>query len=176
MRPTQSPPESSSDRPDGGWRLTGRHVLYAFLGFFGCILLVNGVFVYFALDTWTGLTNKQAYVDGLDYNSQLAAGAEQRALGWQVAVTAAPAEEGAWRINARFVDAGGQPIEGLSVSAALLRPTREGMDQDLVLQRVAAGDYAAAFVPAAPGNWDAVVVAERRGETVFRREQRLWLK
>ena len=48
--------------------LTGRHVLYMILGFFGVVLLANVVFVYLAMDTFTGLATEGAYVKGLSYN------------------------------------------------------------------------------------------------------------
>ena len=163
-------------KPLMGRPLTGRHVLFALLAFFGCILLVNGVFVYVALDSWTGLTTKHAYVKGLDYNQELAAGARQRALGWQVEVAAAPVTAGRWRLSARFLDDGGRPVEDLQVEVELSRPTREGLDRRLDMPRVGKGLYAVDFEPAALGNWDAAVTAQRRGEAVYRREQRLWLK
>ncbi len=157
-------------------RLTGRHVLVVLLAFFGCILLVNGVFVFAALDSWTGLTTDHAYQEGLDYNSRLDAGAAQRALRWQVEIGAAPLDGHRWQLSARFRDFAGRPQQELAVAVELRRPTQEGLDQALQLSHSGAGLYTEQFTPAALGNWDAVVTARRRGETVYRREQRLWLK
>ena len=42
-------------------RITGRMVLVGLLTFFGVVFAVNGVFVYFALDSWPGLTTEAAY-------------------------------------------------------------------------------------------------------------------
>ena len=42
---------------EGQWLvdgLKGRHVLMSLIGFFGLMLIANGLFVYFALSTFTG--------------------------------------------------------------------------------------------------------------------------
>ena len=75
---TLSTPEPQS-RP-----ITGRKVLWMLLGFFGVMMAVNGIFVYLALSSFSGLETVNAYVKGLDYNATLRRGAAQKALGWQV--------------------------------------------------------------------------------------------
>ena len=58
-------------------QITGRMVLIGFILFFGVISVVNGIFMYMALHTWPGLTNTQAYKDGIKYNEVLADGERQ---------------------------------------------------------------------------------------------------
>jgi len=62
--------------------LRGRHVLFAFLGFFGVIFAVNGVFLYAALSTHTGVVANEPYRKGLNYNQRIAAFQAQEQLGW----------------------------------------------------------------------------------------------
>ena len=62
--------------------LTGRHVLIALVAFFGVMLIANGIFVYFAVATFSGGDTSNAYRKGLDYNETLAAAERQAERGW----------------------------------------------------------------------------------------------
>ena len=53
-------------------RITGRMVLVGLLTLFGVVFAVNGVFVYFALDSWPGLATEAAYEQGLAHDQSLA--------------------------------------------------------------------------------------------------------
>ena len=56
---------------------TGRTVLTALLITFGIVFAVNGVFVYFAVSTWPGLSQSDAYEKGLRYNEVIRAALAQ---------------------------------------------------------------------------------------------------
>src|SRR5688572_2876208 len=95
------PPTPSPSPQGGGGRvplfangLRGGHVLAAFLAFFGVIFAVNGVFLYMALSTHTGLVAQEPYRKGLHYNDRIAAAERQQALGWTSDLRLAP-ESGA---------------------------------------------------------------------------------
>ena len=60
--------------------IKGKHVLFAMLSFFGVILVVNGVFTYFALSTFTGVSTDDAYRRGRAYNQTIEAAMEDQAL------------------------------------------------------------------------------------------------
>ena len=157
-------------RPAGWW--------YPWI-FVGCMLLVvavNGVLVYFALSTWTGLETRDHYNKGLAYNENLAAARMQVERGWQmrVAFTTDPDAGGdrAGHLAVTFADRDGQPVEGLRVAAALIRPTHEGYDLDVPLRATGAGVYAGPVALPLPGLWDARVMA-RRGDATFQAVQRL---
>ena len=53
--------------------ITGRHVLIGMLVFFGVILGVNGMFLYSALSTYTGVVSDEPYRKGLNYNERIEA-------------------------------------------------------------------------------------------------------
>ncbi|MDP6343656.1 MAG: FixH family protein, partial [Alphaproteobacteria bacterium] len=59
------------------WRaerpLTGRDVLWLLLGFFALIIVVNGIFVVLALNSFSGVSTENAYRQGLAYNQTLQA-------------------------------------------------------------------------------------------------------
>ena len=66
--------------------LNGYHVFGAFVAFFFVVFGVNLAMVFLALDTWSGLSTKDAYQRGLRYNTTLEAMAQKDALGWQDSV------------------------------------------------------------------------------------------
>jgi nitrogen fixation protein FixH len=147
--------------------ITGRTVLWGLLGFFGTIFAVNGVFVYYALDSWPGLGVQNAYERGLNYNKILDAAAEQAAKGWRSEV--AILEDGARRrIEVRLTGKDGTPLAGLEVKAPLSRPTHEGMDAALKLAAVSPGIYDAELKLREPGRWNVEIKADSGGAQVYR--------
>lgn len=146
--------------------ITGRRVLIWLLLFFGTIVAVNGAFVYFALDTWPGLSTRRAYEEGLAYNKTLDAVRVQQALGWKSAVDFESAENGGRTLTVRMTGRDNTPLAGLAVSVELRRPVRENEDRMLDLAEVGAGVYRAA-VEAAPGRWQAIVKAVDPGGRAY---------
>jgi len=61
--------------------IEGRHVLMALIGFFGVMFLVNGIFVYFAVATFSGGDTSDPYRKGLHYNETLQAADRQAERG-----------------------------------------------------------------------------------------------
>ena len=53
-----------------------------FVGGFLVIAAVNGVMIWLAVDTFTGIATERHYEKGLAYNQALAAAEVQAALGW----------------------------------------------------------------------------------------------
>ena len=51
----------------------GRWIPWLFVGFLVVVAAVNGVMIWYALSSWTGLAANQAYDNGLTYNQNLAA-------------------------------------------------------------------------------------------------------
>ncbi|NIA69175.1 FixH family protein [Pelagibius litoralis] len=160
--------------------IRGKHVLMAMLAFFGVIILVNLIFVYFALNTWTGLTTDNAYKEGLQYNETLSARDAQRVLGWQASISVSAAPDGADRLSVILQDRDGRLLSDLSVSGTLKRPTHEGFDESLSLTEQAPGQYAAELTLPLRGNWDLTLSASRADappEAIpFEMKTRLWLK
>ncbi|MEO1193557.1 MAG: FixH family protein [Pseudomonadota bacterium] len=149
---------------------TGRHLLYALLGFFGVMLVANVIFITLALDTFTGVTNKNAYQDGLNYNQRLEAAAAQQALGWTGALTV---ESG--QLSLALNDAQGAAVTGLTLQAELRRPTNEIADITLPLQEMLPGVYGAALDLPYKGNWNLMISGQAADGTPFETRTRLWL-
>lgn len=140
------------------------------------VILVNGVLVYFALGTWTGIETEDHYRKGLAYNQALAAARIQDERGWQVSMAFDPAptnaEEHRGRLTITMSDRDGLPLDGLTVTVSLIRPTHEGYDFNLTLKQTGRGIYSSSIAVPLPGQWDAKVHATRRDE-VFLAEYRL---
>ncbi len=156
-------------------RLTGRHVLFILMGFFGVMIAVNALFLYFALTTFNGLDRPQAYETGLRYNETLAAEQAQDALGW--AHTASVAADG--RVRLSFRDAAGAPVTRLKLAGTVGRPADARFDRALTFDEAEPGLYVSREPLAAPGTWIAKIGASaaRRGEPAltYTLKERLWL-
>lgn len=129
-------------------KLTGWQVLLIFLGFFGVIFAVNGVFLYNAITSFPGEDVQKSYLQGLNYNQTLDARAAQAELGWQ-------AQAGIQSGNMVFMlqDATGQDLSGYPVIVEARRLTSDAEDQVLTLKSIGAGEYQAPVDVLASGQW-----------------------
>ncbi len=160
-------------KSEGG--LTGRHVLWGMVGFFGVIFAVNGVFLYSALKTHTGIVANEPYRKGLAYNQRIAADERQQALGWQD--EASITRDGHVTVVVR--DAGGRPVSGLKLEAALGRPSTTTGERKFKLAELDPGTYRAVSTAIEPGTWLFALEARRADnseEPDYRARRRLWLK
>lgn len=163
--------------------LNGYHIFAAFAAFFGVVFAVNGIMVFMALSSWSGLSTDHPYERGLRYNKTLEAMAQRDALGWQETIvftqpSAEPlpavsngaasngaasdgaasrasgaGDEGQGRITLEMRDRDGELLEGLLVAGQIWRPTNEGFDRPIELKPVGAGRYEADVAFPLRGNW-----------------------
>jgi nitrogen fixation protein FixH len=152
-----------------------RWIPWAFVGFFMVVFAVNGVMVWFAVSSWTGLEADHSYERGLVYNRALEAEKEQAALGWHAGFSFAQtgARRGTLELDLNGRD--GARLRGATVDAQLVRPTQEGYDTDLALSESAPGHYRAEVELPLPGQWEVRLAARGRGE-VYRLSPRIYLK
>jgi nitrogen fixation protein FixH len=157
------------------WSLSGRHVLLALVAFFGVIFAVNGVFLYSALSTYTGVVANEPYRKGLKYNDRIAAAEEQNRLGWRETLNV----DTSGLVTVVLTDTTGAPVTGLAVSGLVERPSTRAFDIPVVFAEMGPGTYVARARPLEPGNWVISIDAKRRRSgdvSVFRSRTRLWLK
>ena len=141
-----------------------RWIPWSFFGFFAVIFLANGIMLYYALDSWTGLSNDNAFQEGLAYNERLAERERQAALGWQVSFDAVADRPGHLVFDLRIEDDRGAPVSAAAVSVALTRPTHEGHDFTAALSHRGRGHYVGEADLPLPGQWQVeVLVDEPRG-------------
>lgn len=170
-----SPTELPSIRRRSG--LQGRHVLLSILGFFGVIFTVNGVLIYYAVATHSGVVAQEPYRKGLTYNVRIAADERQKALHWSADVETDT--EG--RVTLKLTHAGGGPVVNLAVKGVLGRPSAQRDDVALAFAESSPGTYVAVIGPKMPGVWLVNVEARESGspvssDPIFRIRRRLWLQ
>lgn len=148
--------------------LNGYHIFGVIAAFFGVVFAVNGVMVFLALDSWSGLSTQDPYQRGLRYNSTLEAMAQRDALGWQESFSFTASENGSnaqgesqGRISLEMRDRDGNLLEGLIVAGQIWRPTNEGFDRPLKLEAVGAGRYSTNVAFPLKGNWLVRLSAQR---------------
>ena len=137
-------------------KITGRMVLIGFVAFFGVIAAVNGVFMYFALSTWPGLTTEDAYKKGVAYNRTLDEAAVQARLGWRSAVAIDVSGE----LVVSLAGKDGAPIQGARVDVTLSRPLGSEAALSLMLEEIAPGRYGGRFTAPDAGRWKADIKAQ----------------
>jgi nitrogen fixation protein FixH len=134
-----------------------------FVGLMLLVVAVNGTLIYFATHTFSGLDTDHAYQEGLDYNKTIAAAAASAALGWHAEVTTTPTALGD-RLTLRLTDKSGQPVDGLKVTAHLVRPVSTAFDQVVELEPASGGgQYQADVSLPARGKWEIRLVARGNG-------------
>ncbi len=154
--------------------ITGRTVLIGMIAFFGVIFAVNGVFLYFALGTFPGLTSDRAYIEGLDYNRTLADGERQASLGWKAETGIAVLAEGD-ELKVRILDADGRLVPYLNVTAEIVRPATSDGAQKLDLVASADG-HVATLGRLEPGRWLVRILAARDGAQIYRVDDEVYVR
>lgn len=161
---------------DGGYRLTGRHVLIWLLSFFGVVFAVNFTMMHYALSTFSGMEDDSPYKNGLAYNTDIDAGRRQNERGWAVEALQRRDADGGLRFTVQAADAGRAPISGLEGSLRLERPADRRFDHAMPLAASGSGRYETTFGVVEPGQWDLVIELSRGGEKMFVSRNRLILK
>jgi nitrogen fixation protein FixH len=157
---------------EGEKRFTGRRFLAILVASFVLVTAVNGLMIWFALSSWSGLVSDSAYVEGLGFDRVLAASRAEAVLGWKGTIAYDPAG----RIVFHLLDAKGQPLSRMGVSMIMLRPTREGFDRSAPLRETLPGQYEVGLRPPLPGVWDVRVIVASQGQTRFHAEQRILVR
>ncbi len=156
--------------------LTGKHVLFFFVTFFGIIFSMNALLVYYSQSSWTGLETSDAYRKGLKYNQQLSKYEAQNSRGWTMDLVRKPLGNGGFTLTATPKDKAGESLSGLVLSVSLKRPTHEGIDRDFTLKETGVGVYTGRSEKMPAGKWYLFVTASKRGEILYRSRNDLYLK
>jgi nitrogen fixation protein FixH len=150
--------------------IDGRHVLWALIGFFGVMFIVNAIFVYAAVTTFSGGDTSDPYRKGLNYNETLKADERQAERGWRTDIAY---DEKTRRLELSFLDKNAAPVTGLTINGKLSRPATDREDRHVVLAETSQGIYTAT-VELAPGLW-VLSAASRKGGSLYRLKRRLFV-
>jgi nitrogen fixation protein FixH len=157
--------------------ITGRHVLFGILAFFGSIMTVNAVMMKLALSTHSGVVANEPYRKGLKYNERIEASERQADLGWRDEIKIANSGD---KIAIDIRDKDGKAVSGLVIKATIGRPAAESDDLTVTLNESAAGQYDANISPRPAGNYiasiEATDPARAADGVLYRSKERLWLK
>jgi nitrogen fixation protein FixH len=155
--------------------LTGRFVLFCFLGFFFVVGAVNFVLIRAATSTFGGLETENAYQAGLAFNNELAAARAQDSRHWKVTGSVNRNRRGEAVVEIEVADQAGAPPIGLVAIMRLAHPTDSRFDHAVAITEANNARFRG-VADAAPGQWDLVVDLMRDGERVFRSKSRIMLR
>ena len=163
---------SSQARPEK--ELTGRHVLFILLVFFGVMIAVNAYFTIVAVKTFRGEDVPQSYRQGLEYNQTIAARLVQENMGWSARVNMMEQGDGSQRLILQIEDKMAEGIGGALISAVLRHPVDSAKDRILTFKDTSAGRYSADLGNIS-GQW-ALNATVNRDDVSFKVMQDLWVK
>ena len=147
-----------------------------FFAFFGVVLIANGIMIYIALSTWTGLETPNSYLKGLDYNKTLEEVSTQNALHWTVDSVVTPVgQPGRFAVSIRLSDKAGAPLRDARVVASFERPTHYGVDSRAELSEVEPGLYVGTVDLTEAGSWNLRRLVWH-GEETHQTVERMFLK
>lgn len=119
---------------------------------FAVVFLVNGIFVYVAIKSHSGVVTENAYEKGLEYDKTIAMAQEQEKLGWNGEI----AYKDNW-LSLSLTNNQGLPVKGATVMAYLKQPIRQGNEGELLLQESEAGMYKKHVIFPQKGQWNIIV-------------------
>jgi nitrogen fixation protein FixH len=155
--------------------LTGKHVLFCLLGFFGVVFAVNAVMVKAATSTFGGVETSSSYKAGLMFEKEVVRAEQQDELHWQVDGKIARDKGGEAVLDISARDAKGILLTGITAQARLAHPADERLDHVIALDRTNAGLFHGA-AQAQPGQWELIVDLYHGEARVFRSRSRVTLR
>ena len=155
---------------NGAQERRSRWIPWTFVWGFVVILMANGIMVFFAFDSFTGVSTDDSYRRGLGFNKQLEARQRAAALAWDVAARL-DRQAGGGRLTLALHDRAGRPLSSADVRAEFRRPIEQGLDFAVALKPLGDGRYDAPIRALRLGQWQVQfhialgrdrIVAERR--------------
>ena len=134
--------ETAIKNPKDKW------IPWYFVAFFAVIAILDGIFVYVAISTHTGVTTENAYEKGLAFNENFEKFRAQPKLQEQLCF-----ENGVLHWNVK--DEAGRPLGNARVIAKIIRPVQDGYDFEITLDYMRRGVYEAKLDLPLKGLWKA---------------------
>lgn len=125
-----------------------------FYVFFGILFIANGIFVYLANTSFTGVSSENAYAEGINYNDELARKKRQHVEGWRIFPTY---ESGVAQVKLETTELSEEQLKAgvQSVTVNFVRPTHSGHDVAYKLSALNATTYRVEGVKLPlKGQWD----------------------
>lgn len=135
---------------------------WAIVGAMSIVFAVNGVMIWFALDTFPGRANGDGFDVSNHYDQVLQAAQRQAALGWTV--QAAPGDAGHAVVT--LLDRSHAPLPGARVEATAERPLGATKLTQLMFRDAGEGRYVADVALTTPGQWELRISASAHGQAI----------
>ena len=164
---------SMTDPGSEGRKITGRMVLLALLAFFGVIFTVNGIMMYLAVTTFSGIESRSAYESGLLFEQQVLAASQQAELNWSVGADVAREPTGLVTVTVTARDRYDAPVGGVAFRAEFEHRANRSHDRELTLVEIDTGTYRGSVTGVDRGQWTLIIEAEDAEKAVFRSESRI---
>jgi len=140
-------------------QMKGWHALMWFLGFFGCMFIVNGIFLWAAITSFPGEDVDKSYLRGLDYNREIARRELQSEASWRAEIGLLGTGE-TLELHVRLLDQDDLPLQVYATTAQLRHPTDRAMDRTAELTAIGGGEYTAPLSDFASGMWGVSISAD----------------
>lgn len=151
-------------------------MLLSMIAFYFVIFSANGLLVFFAINTWPGLTTEDSYKKGLAYNQTIDAATRQSALGWQSDVTVDAAAGTDKVVTIRMTGEANTSISGLVLTAKAERAVGDPATQIITLNETAPGTYSGTFKSLTEGRWIAEINAVGPNNAIYRMKHQVMIK
>lgn len=156
-------------------RQPGWYIPWLFVAFFLVVFAANGVMIWIAMATYTGLETENHFVKGIHYNDDLDGARRQAERAWAVGVDFQSAAERKGTVALSLRDKHGNLLTGAKVVATFLRPTQAGFDQTIELGYLGEGRYGTDVEFPMSGNWDIRIrIDHSTGD--WQDQRRIWVK
>jgi len=147
-------------------------VPWLFVAGFALVIAVNGLMMWLAISSFSGLYSNNARARGVHYNRVIAEQRVRDSLGWTI--------ETRWQADShRLVlvarDGQGRLLEAAAVAVNLVRPAEKRTPLRIAMEPLGDGRFVAGVALPARGNWDADIVVEAEGHR-FAVTKRLFLR
>lgn len=145
-------------------RFKGWHALLWFLGFFGFMFVVNGIFLWTAITTFPGEDVEKSYLTGIDYNQEIARRTHQENAGWSAEIGTS-GQLPHRTIHVRLIQKDGSVLATSGTVLLLRHPADRNLDRELELAPASAGVQTASLEGVGPGRWTVQISADVDPET-----------
>jgi nitrogen fixation protein FixH len=160
---------------NAGTALTGRGVLMMLVAFFAVIIAVNLVMMKAAVQSFSGLGEKNAYLAGMSHDRALAAARAQEQRGWSVEARLDRLAPGRTQVVVMRSNVGGGFDAPLAARAIFEHPADSRQDRGLALAAGEAGAWSGALdLP--EGAWDFSIELRSGDEVLFRSRERVRIR
>lgn len=157
-------------------KLTGWHFFAILGGFFGIMIAVNIVFVYFAFTSFSGLSVEDPYLKGLNYNRELRAKRNQDELGWNSEIQFVSSVSQQGRLIVTVSGKNDVELPDLDIVARIINPV-DGNSDFVVAMEKKQSRYEADIKFSRAGQWDVRITVKHPSlSSPYRIDKRIQVK